>query len=220
MDYNHNIKIHGKEIKFRKWKVKDKKNFVKAMKSGNADEINNIVFDCLEDRNIPLSEDEMKYILLHIRSVSLGSELSFNIDCMYCEKPYVYSGNIFDIMKPSWEDYGKIKVGDVQFDMGEIPNKEYYDDSINQCNTPEEKHFIDFLYHVKKLNGSDAFTFDSLFEYVNNLDLDIGEVVFNQWEQMRLSFNNVVDIKCPHCEEINAVEFDQLHGFFPEEWFK
>ena len=54
--YDFSADLMGKKIKFRKWKVKDKKKFFEnpnnVLKTKEA-----LVYDCLEDKNIALSDD-------------------------------------------------------------------------------------------------------------------------------------------------------------------
>jgi hypothetical protein len=219
-EYQFSLKIRDKEIKFRKWKVKDKKKFIETVKTGDSELSNGIVFDSIEDKNIILTENELKYLLINIRNVSLGDKLSYEIECSNCFKDYFYEADILDIMTPNFESFGTLKALDTTIEMAEISNKEYYEDAINQCTSDGERYFIDFLYHIKKLNGSDTFTFDSLYDYINNLDIDIGEDIFKQWEKMRFTFDNIKDIQCAHCEHVESIQFDELYGFFPQAWFQ
>lgn len=219
-DYNYSVKIRDKEIKFRKWKVKDKKAFLTALENEDQLGTESIVYDSLEDPNIPLSEEEFKYVMMHIRRESIGKELSFDFTCDSCKGEYTYTDDILQIQEAEFKPFGEIKSGNVSFKMGDIPNKEYYQDAIRQCTTYEEKFFIDFLFHIKEMNGSDAFTFDSLYEYVNDLDVTIGENIFSQWNEMKLTFDNVHSLECPHCGSTEYVQFDELYGFFPDNWFE
>jgi hypothetical protein len=219
-DYKYTVKLRDKEIKFRKWKVKDKKNFIEGLETSDQDKVEALVYDCIEDKNIGLSEEEFKYILLNIRRESVGKELSFDITCSSCGGEYTYTDDIINIQVPNTKSFGEIKSGNVSIKMGEIANAEYYKDAIKQCKTQAEKAFIDFLYHIKELNGSDAFTFDALYEYVNNLDILIGEDILKQWEEMKFTFDNLQQLECTHCQNKEYVLFDELFGFFPDSWFE
>lgn len=217
-DYPYSLKIRDKEIKFRKWKVKDKKNFLEALKNSDEQGIERIVFDCIE-KPVPLTAEEFKYVMMNIRAESIPDNLNFTIECSNCGKDYDYNTPVLEILTPNYKPFGLIKSGNVTLKMGEIPNKEYYEDAIRQCSSEEQKMFVDFLYHVKELNGSDAFTFDELFEYINDLDILVGEEIFNQWEEMRFTFDDLKQIECPHCKNPDFIRFDELYGFFPDSWF-
>lgn len=216
--YDFSLKIRDKEIKFRKWKVKDRKNFITALKNNDRDGVERIVFDCIE-KQVPLTEEEFKYVMMNIRSVSIGEDLAFNIDCEQCEEEFSYITPVTEAITPNFKEFGVIKSGNFSLKMGEIANKEYYEDAIRQCRDDEEKAFIDFLYHVKEINGSDAFTFDKLYNTINELDIGIGEDIFRQWEEMRFTFDTVKQLECPHCNHLQFIKFDELYGFFPDSWF-
>ena len=219
-EYKYSVKLRDKEITFRKWKVKDKKAFVQSVELGDPIKSNDIVYACLEDPTIPLTDLELKWVLLNIRAKSLGETLKFEIECGDCFKDYDYNANILEIQRPNFKPFDILKSGDITIKMGNISNKQYYEDAISQCNTEEEKFFIDFLYHVQELNGSDAFTFESLYDYINELDINIGEDIFKQWKEMSFSFDNIKEIECPHCGYVENIEFDELYGFFPNDWFE
>jgi hypothetical protein len=219
-EYNYSVKIRDKEIKFRKWKVKDKKAFLTALENNDVIGTEAIVYDCLENPNIALSEEEFKYVMMHIRRESVGKELSFDIECDKCEKEYTFTDDILNIQIAKFKPFGIIRSGSASFKMGEIANKEYYQDAIRQCSNDEEKFFIDFLYHIKEMNGSDAFTFDGLYNYVNDLDIAVGEDIFKQWQEMKLTFESVHSVECPHCKNKEYIQFDELYGFFPDSWFE
>jgi hypothetical protein len=218
-EYNNSLTIRNKEIKFRKWKVKDKKKFIDAVNARNAELSDCIVFDCLEDKNVTLTTDEFKWVLMNIRAKSIGSNLKFDIDCEECDKFFEYDVPLLQVNVPTFEPFGVLKSGDITLEMGEVMSREYYHDAISQCGNNEEKSFIDMLYHVRKLNGSDAFTFDSLYEYINNMDLDVGEELFKQWNTMKFTFNTTHDVECPSCNETQKIQFDNLFGFFPDNWY-
>lgn len=220
MEYPFSIKIRNNEINFRKWKVKDKKNFIEAVKNNDAEGIQHLIYDCLEKPNIALTQDEFKYVLLNIRSQSLGEDLTFDFTCVQCEKDFMFDAKILDIMKPDAHKFGRIKSGSTSIKIGEIANREFYEDSLAQCNSEEERYLVDFIYHIKEFNGNDGFTFEQAFDFVNNLDLDIGEDILSQWEAMRFKINDVSEVTCPHCKHTQKVQYDELYGFFPDSWFE
>lgn len=219
-DYKYNVKIGDKKINFRKWKVKDKKNFTQKVKENDISGSSSLVYDCIEDPSIPLTEQEFKWVLLNIRSKSIGDSVNYTLDCSECENLFEYVSPLTEIMTPEYEKFGIIKSGNVSFEMAEVANKEYYDAAIEQCTTSEETFFIDFMYHVKKFNGSDAFTSDTLYEFINDLDLDVGEDIFRKWNKMKFTLNDVKNVKCPHCGFEENYKFDVLPEFFPDSWFE
>lgn len=218
--YKYSTKIRDKEVKFRKWKVKDKNKFIEQMKGDdNRTEIQNaLVYDCLEDKKIILSDEEYKHLVISIRSVSLGEEIKFNFTCDKCNEDYVFETKILDVVQPEFENFGKIESNGISFEMGDILNRIEYDKAMLAASDENERFFLDFLFHIKKMNGSDAITMDSIIEKINELDVDIYEDLFKQWKKMSFTNNDVHEVMCPHCGEKQKYKFDNLPGFFPENW--
>jgi len=73
------IDLGHKIVKARKWKAKDRKNFKKAV-------VNELVLNCLEDQSIALSNEEIQYILIEIRKLSISDSIDFEYTCRNCEK--------------------------------------------------------------------------------------------------------------------------------------
>ena len=218
-EYKFSVQVGDKTVKYRKWKVKDKKTFIESMKAGDLFGVEKIVFDCVQDKNQPLSQEEYRYVLMHIRGDSLGENLPFIIKCGECGERFPNTTSVKEIYTPRFGKYGTIKSGNTSFKMGEIQNKEYYIDAIHQCNTFEEQSFIDFLYHVREHNGNNGFTFQTLYDAVNDLDVDVASDIFKQWEDMRFTYDDHIIETCPHCKTEQQVKVDTLYGFFPKDWF-
>ena len=215
------LDIHGKKINFRKWKIKDKNKFIEGTKIDNKKIIEEaLVYDCLEDRNIPLTSEEYKYVLLQIRSNSISPFIEYKFKCDVCEKDYDYKANINVILVPNFNGYGTIISGDTEIEMGEIINKEVYDSVMEGCKSYEQEKIMDFIFHIKKIDDSDAFTLDMLIEKINNLDVQQGEDIFLQWEKMKFSLNDTHEVKCPFCDSTELIQFDDLPDFFPASWFR
>lgn len=218
-EYPFTLNIRNNEIKYRKWKVKDKKNFIETIKS-NGENIEDLIYECIENKDIALSEEEFKYVLINIRAKSLGQILTFDFTCSNCENDFSFDADLIETLEGVGPEYKKIKVDKTTIKIGEISNKDFYEDAIQQCTTEEQKYLVDFVYHIKEYNSNDGFTFEQAFDFVNNLDLDVGEEVFRQWESMRFKINDITEVQCPHCSDIQRVQFDELYGFFPEKWFE
>lgn len=220
--YNYSITIRDKEVKFRKWKVKDKNKFLSNIleEPDNNIIMNALVYDCLEDDNIALSLEEYKYVLSTIRKESISDDIEYEFTCPKCNHEYTYNTKISEIMRMKAQKYGKISCKDVSFKMGEIKNKKLYLEAINIVEDNREKEIIDFLFHVEELNGSDAFTFDYLYDFIEELDLDIAMDIFKQWNEMKFSIDDVNVVRCPECSYEEEFKFNFIPNFFPESWFE
>ena len=215
--YEYSTKLRNKEIKFRKWKVKDKKKFLSA---GDDKYLikEALVYDCLEDKTIALSEDEYKYILTKIRETSLEDKVHYTFQCGKCNEVYDYDADLNAIMVGVFEPYGDITIKNHIFTMGSLKNRAFYEAATTVANTPDEKFLIDFILHIDAYNDNDGYTFQQYNEIINELDADVFEKVINAWEKMRFKLDNVYEVQCPHCNATEYFEFDDLPGFFPESW--
>lgn len=216
--YQYTTKIRDKSVKFRKWKVKDKKKF-QANKDNPVAFKEALVYDCLEDEKIALSEEEYRYMLMIIRDATLKDRITYTFNCENCEEDYDYEANLVEIMKPEFEPYGDIIVNDRIFTMGELRNRGHYEEVMAAfIGEEEQKDLIDFILHVHAYNDNDGLDFEEIFNIVNDLDIDEFEYIFVEWNKMKFKMDNVQEVVCPHCGNKELFEFDALPDFFPESW--
>lgn len=215
--YDYSVKIRDFNVKFRKWKVKDKKKFI-ANKDNKIALKESLVYDCLEDKKLALSEEEFKFMLIQIREASLSDKIEFNFICSNCDKEFNYIADLTEIMKGEYKNYGDISYKGHRFTIGSILNRDFYEEMIQNSILDETNYLIDFMLHIKSYNDNDAFTFEELNEIINNLDIDIFEHIFTKWEEMRFKVNNIHNVICPHCNFEELYEFDDLPHFFPDSW--
>jgi hypothetical protein len=218
--YNNTVKLRDQEVKFRKWKVKDRTKFKQALKDGLPGHVIDeaLVYDCLEDPSITLTPEEFKYVMIQIRKESIGDSLQYELACQSCSKIYEVDVKLDDLFQPSYSDFGKLKHGDISIEMGRVQNKNFYREEVAKFTDNDERSLFDFLMHIKKINGSDSFTFESLFEYINNMDLDAAASIFDQWEAMKFNLNETKKVNCPYCKNHTLIKFDFMPDFVPSNW--
>lgn len=215
--YDFSTNIRNKEVKYRKWKVKDKKKFL-AYKDDRILLKEALVYDCLEDKKIALSEEEFKYMLIHIREASLSNRVKYVFPCSVCNEEFEYITDLIEIMKPVYKDYGLIEYKGHSFIMDSIINRSFYEQFVLEAVSFEAAQLIDFMLHIKSYNDNDAFTFEELNDIINELDIEVFENIFKQWDDMRFKVDNTHIVKCPHCGFEELYEFDDLPEFFPDSW--
>lgn len=217
--YEYSTKIRNTDIKYRKWKVKDKKKFLNS--NGDKQALReSLVYDCLEDKNIALSEEEYKYLLIKIRETSLEDKVHYTFKCIACEQLYDFNADLNVIIGADFTPYGDIIFKNQIFTMADLKNRDFYETAISNADNKDEKFLIDFILHIGAYNDNDGYTFQQLNEIINELDADVFEKIIAKWEEMRFKVNNVYEVQCPHCGNSEHFEFDDLPGFFPESWEK
>lgn len=223
--YDKVTKIRDKSIKFRKWKIKDKRKF--SENSFTVDEDNEIidstsplVYDCLENPNIILSPEEFRYVFTQIRKESLGNDIEFEFTCASCESKFNKTLKLTEIVKPMGTKYSDIVVKNIKLGIGDIINKEFYESKIGACISESEEYLVDFLLHINSINNKENFTYDELVTYFDNLDVDISEEILEKWEAQKFYIDDTVEIECPECKVKEIYSFDEIPGFIPESWYE
>ena len=210
------IKVGDKDITIRKWKGKDKKNFIKALNTTEINEsliMETLVYSCIEE-DVILSTQEFRYVLSKIRAYSLGENIDIDFYCEACGEVHNESFNINEIIKYTFEPLNEIKVKDVHIKLGDIKNKEKYIELIN------EDALYDLLLRVESFNGNDAFTLDDLIDMFDDLDIDVLTEILEIYESKKFTIDDKNEVQCPACKDTQVYHFDELPGFFPSSWFE
>lgn len=208
------LNLGDKKITIRKWKGKDKKNFINSLKKANIDQneiMQALVYSCVEE-NVTLSQDEFKYVLSRIRAVSLGEKISIEFYCDACGNVQAQEFNLKDVIRYTHKPLSEIAVGDLRIKLGEIRSREVYLQKI------EEDPNYDFLLRIEEINGDDAFTLEDLEKKFDDLDLDVLTEVMAKFNESRFKIDDINVVKCK-CGKEQTYQFDELPGFLPESWF-
>jgi len=220
-DYKFVLKIGNKQIKFRKWKVKDKKKYINSTNTEDDISIKEaIVYDCIDDKNIVLSEDEFRYALINIRAESVKTALVYNFECSSCENAYEFVTDVKDVVKPVFEKYKPIAVvsSDTSYniELGELCNRKFYEETMLKYKN--EVDIADFVLHIQSFNGDVSLTFDEIINIINEMDIDAFDKIFQEWVKTKFKLNMVSTVMCPHCNHEEQYLFDEFPGFFPSNW--
>lgn len=210
------LQVGNKTITIRKWKGKDKKNFISAInqKELNQNEIlDSLVYNAIEE-NVILNIDEFRYVLAQIRAYSIGPSINMEFYCEHCGTFHKKDIKINDIFKPSGLNPTSIKTKEHEIELGEPANKEIYIEKLS------EDMLYDFLLRVNSIDGNNAFTLDELVDIFDDIDIDELTEIMDQWESKRFKVDDIVTVTCPNCSTPTIYKFDEVPGFFPEDWIK
>lgn len=210
------LKLGNKTVTIRKWKGKDKKALINALKANeNKDQsvIKSLVYSCIEE-DVALDVQELQYVLMHIRALSLGDTFNIDLHCDSCNTESKYTYKISDVIRYSFIDKNILQSGDVTIKLGKIRNKEFYLKKV------VEDSMYDLLLRVESFNGDESFTLDELIEKFDDLDVDVLDDIINQWETTRFKLDDINEVECPNCHNKELYKFDAIPNFFPESWLK
>lgn len=213
------IKLNNKELTIRKWKAKEKKEFLNVIKT--SDDLNSLqdvlVYNCIEEK-VALSADEFKYVMTQIRSYSLGDEIQLEFYCDNCKVKFLNTIKLNEIVKPVISNINEIKTKNYKIKIGDIKNVNYYREIIK--NNPLEEKDYDFYLRISSINGDDSMTLEETIEMFNEMDIDEFDSIFSQWEDIRFKIDDSADIQCKSCGSTVRYSFDEIPGFFPPAWFE
>lgn len=209
-----NLKIGDKNITIRKWKGRDKKNFLQHLRDDShpRELLNSLVYDNIVP-SVPLSPDEFKFVLSRIRAISLGEEFTAEFYCGECGEVFEQEFLLRDAIRHTEPTpVRELRAGNTVIQLGEIRNKDFYIDRI------QENADYDFLLRIASINGNDGFTLEELEALIDDLDIDVLTNILEQWEAARFTVDDVNDVQC-ECGETQTYQFDEIPGFLPESWF-
>lgn len=208
------IQVGDKKLTIRKWKGKDKKNFLNILKEGKDENkiIDVLVYDCIEE-DVILSVEEYRYVLTKIREYSFGPDIKVDILCNKCQHIDEYNFKLNEIIKPKFKSIKEIKEKDITIKFSTIKNKDAYYELY------DKDELYDFLLRIDSINNKDTYTLDELIDYFDNLDIDILENIMKKFNESKFKVDDVNIVECNNCKNKMSFEFDDLPNFFPESWF-
>jgi len=231
-EYPFESKIRDKSIKFRSWKIKDKKNYLSCtalISDDNTPEQNqeivkgirkNLVLNCIED-GIAITPDEYQFLLVEIRSKSINHKIELELNCDNCKQDFYFELNLKDAIKTDVSNFKTIVVdipkGTLRFKMGRIKSQDVYDNYMSKSQSEFEGLFVDLVQHVQNINGK-IYSSEDTFKLFNTIDVNVFEQMIKQWEPQRFKIDNTIDVVCSKCSHSDKVIVDDIPGFFPLSW--
>ena len=215
--FSHEIKVGLKTVNVRKWKAKDRKAFKKLAQT--EDDLSNIikqtlVYSCIEDKSVALTENEIQYLFVQLRKISIGDDFTFDYTCD-CEFNNSLKVKIDDVCKPVFKEYSPISVGNIIIELQDIKNKTFYEENKDEYDDIKEMAF-----RVKSINGDNTKSFDEVVSYLEELEVNDFDSLYEQFQEINFNVNNIHSVKCSKCNLSTEFEFDEINNFFPDSWTK
>ncbi len=213
------VKLNNQEITIRKWKAKEKKEFLNTVRNSESlDTLQDVlVYNCIEEK-VALNADEFKYVMTQIRSYSLGDEIELEFFCDSCKSKFLNTIKLQEIIKPIISNLKEIETKNYRIKLGNIRNVDFYKETIK--NNPNEEKDYDFYLRIESINGDESMTLEEIVELFNEMNIDEFDSIFERWEDIRFKIDDTSEISCKNCEDKVKYSFDEVPGFFPPAWFK
>lgn len=215
-DYRQKLVLNGREIWFRKWRVKDRIALESAQ--GQSEVRQTLVYNCLEDKSVVLDDYEYQYVLIKIREASVGDDIKYEFICPHCNTKFDHVAKLSDTMEPIHATYEPIIVDGYRIELGEVQNRSAYESVIFNIKDITERKIADMVMHIRAVNGNMKLGYKDLMDLITEMDVDLFQEIWNQWNQVHFRINRIHKVECPFCKKSILMEFDDLPGFFPEKW--
>lgn len=227
------IDLGHKKVKVRKWKVKDRNKFKEIMRtvtnknklessstsSLTKDLIRALVVGCLEEP-IDLSPEELEYLFIKIREISISDEFNLKYTCAECKTKNDHTLKIEDTISFTFSEYVDITSDNITVKMGKVLNSDFYNNKLYDEKYIDIFDIVDFCLHIHEFNSRKDFTLDSLIEEIAELDTNTLDNLLEQYDKIKFSIVREKEIKCQNekCKKTYNFVFDEIPGFFPKTW--
>jgi hypothetical protein len=197
------------------WKTKTKKDFLNIIKNkeknlSEVDILNTLVYPYIEPNNIFMNDAELQWVLINLRNISIDNNMKFLIECSNCNDDIVIECKLLDLCKYKENEYPTIK-----------NNREWKDiDSLDALknaiknNKSEFPKNIEMLLHLDSANGEKFKNIEEKINYLDNLNLEEGNILSNEFKDIDSEIKLEYKTKCPHCEYKTNYIFEEIPDFF------
>jgi hypothetical protein len=225
--YDREIKLsEDKVLHLRKWKVKDRNAFKQIIKEKGEsltpiDISSALVFPCIKEKNILLTEEEIKNVLYSLREISIKADFDFTFLCdeENCEKLNTTTIKVQDINKIVKSNWSEVEIFDDVITFGERVQPEFYYNTIYNTDSENQKEQSDLAMHIVKIGNDDSMSFSETITFLNNLDTDVLDKIQEEYNKQKFKQDTLYTVKCECGKEQNFI-FDEIPNFFPTSWFE
>lgn len=214
------LDLGHKKVHIRKWKVKDRNQFLELLKNDsiNASEkkiLNILVLNCIKEKDIDLNPEELQYIFLKIRELSIGDEFDFQYTCEKCGNINKSTEKISEIFTFTYSEFQERTYGNIVIKYSNVKNPESFNKRVISDDFDE---LDDLCYHIESINGK-MYKFQDVKNFFENLDTQTMDIILKDFYKMQFLLNQSKEFKCSECENKKTFIFDEIPNFFPDSWF-
>ena len=214
------INVGDKKLEIKPWKTKHEKEYLIYKEQAELDD--NSIFEillkpCIKDvEKYNFTPNEEIYIMTKIRSISLGTDITLNFNCSECDKFNDVDVSLDDIVEYSPSQFHDVEIGDYKF-VFKQNNSKKFKERVQAANTKVEKEFVALVLSIVEVQQGDevydTFTFDELYEFIENLDTETFDVIYNAFVDMNDKLTMNYSIECLFCKVKNTGSLETIPGF-------
>lgn len=231
--YEIELPLSKKKLKYRPFLVKEQKNLLMAMESGDADTIQHNIRDilgvCTLTPDINLDElpiIDIEYYFINLRAKSVGEISETRYRCNNKVSETKECGNIMESKINLTEIYPEseevvdpeIKISDNIVVKMRYPQFGLIKDSINMNNVTDVTFnmiasSIEYVYDGEQFHYAKETTKEDLIQFIESMNQQ-------QFEKIEHFFNNIpklkkkIDLTCSKCSFNHTLDVEGLESFF------
>jgi hypothetical protein len=230
--YELELPLSGKKIKYRPFLVKEQKNLMMAMESGDAETIQYNVREILNVCTLTPGIDiddfpilDVEYYFINLRAKSVGEVVESKYRCNN-DVGDRECGNIMETkidlttIKPEWEERvdPEIQITDKLIVKMRYPKFGIIKDSVNMDNVTDVTFnmiasSIEYIYDGEQFYYAKETTKEELLDFIEQLNQAQFEKIERFFENLPKMKKNIM-LTCSKCGFIHNMEVEGLENFF------
>lgn len=207
-EYPFTMKIRGRDVHYRSWKVKDMRNYKTA--ENLPDQRKALVYDCLKE-DIALDTFEYLFALIQIRLKSISDKINYQFKCSKCDKPYIAEVDLSEVVETSYTEYEPFTIGEHTYVFSDIKNRDFYE-------SLDHSELLDLIMHIESIDNDNSFTLEEVSTFIDDLPVKEFLELKDKFNDQRFKVEMKGKVKCTHCGNEVSMIFDTLPNFVPEEF--
>jgi len=205
----------NKTVTLKPWKTKTKKDFLNIIKKkeknlSEEDILEVLINPYVEPNDIYFSDDELQWILINLRNISIDNNMKFLIECSNCNEDILVECKLLDLVQFRENQYPIIKN---ERGWKDIESLQDYKKGIKQYSDEFPKN-IEMLMHLDTVEGKKFNSLAEKIEYFEDLDLLEGNKIVDEYNEVKSKIDLSYKTKCPHCDYEGKYIFEELPNFF------
>jgi len=136
--------------------------------------------------------------------------------CSQCGQVNDIDVSFDNIIKFTPDEFKEVEVEGIIFKFGPIQS-ENLKKKLEETDSNVENSFVEFLIHIESITTGgelhDAFTYDELKQYIEDIPTTIFDKVYEEFNKMKSSLEFEYSVDCIICGTKNDIDFENIPNF-------
>jgi hypothetical protein len=222
LQHAHSIDLGDRKINFRPWTTKEEKNYLLALDEENPfteKQVYDILIKPCLETPIILDQEEMKYVLIKIREVSIGESFNLVYTCEECDSINNKSILLTDSVNFKNSEYSETTVKDVTIKFGPIKSESALE-KISLTDNIVDELLLKMVFSTEKIISQgkeyEAFTSAEVSEFYDSLPTIIMDELVEKYKEMLPKLDIKMNCSCFKCGHKETFNLDSIPNFLWE----